>query len=62
MANARFRFRNPAELAYVKKAAASLEPAESVSLFAATAALERAAKVLGYPAPQPGPVPVAIAG
>lgn len=52
-ADLKVRFRFMEQTDFIRQAAAKTDPPESLNLFLATAGLERAAKVLGRPAPDP---------
>lgn len=51
VADLKVRFRSSEQLDTVREAASSCDPPESINLFLATAALERAARILGKSAP-----------
>lgn len=53
VADLKVRFRFTEQTDFVKEAAANTDPPESLNLFLATAAIERAARILGRPAPLP---------
>lgn len=51
VADLKVRFRSNDQIDFIRAAACFPDPPESLNLFLATAALERAARILGKPAP-----------